>query len=198
MNILLIIALALILLPIAGLLINHLYVTRKLRKFVHQKIKKIETLLKKLDSNDLIYEAEIVTIVEDPALRHTVYRTLESYGRIELFPQTYLTREKAAEGFLVNWLEFPTELGQAPDAIEFLTMISMNSSDPLDYYVFQYRTIPPHWAAKYNWMLGVTGPYQKDSLPYDVPLRVFSRFNELNKVSPEVEVEWVHEHIGQS
>jgi hypothetical protein len=198
MNILVIIALTLILLPVAGLLINHVYVNQKLRRYARQKFIRMEPLLKKLDSRSPIDETEIIEIADDPALRHAVYNALESYGRLELFPAEYLTREKGAECFLVNWLEYPTELGQAPDEIELLSVITIPDDEPLDYYVFRYRTESPHWAAKYNWMLGVAGPYRKDSLPYDVPLRVFSRFNELNSVSPETEVEWVHNHIGQA
>ena len=105
----------------------------------------------------------------------------------------YLTHEKGAESALVNWLEFPTELGIPPSEIELLEKISFDE-DALDYYVFKYRTQPPHWAAK--WMMGVSGPYSKESMPYDVPLRVFSRFSEVGTVHPNHEVQWVHENIN--
>jgi hypothetical protein len=45
-------------------------------------------------------------------------------------------------------------------------------------------------------MIGVCGPYGKESLPYDIPKRVFSRFYVLGTVSPESEVLWVHNHIS--
>lgn len=197
MNILVIIALTLILLPVAGLFVNHVYVGRKLRRNAHQKLIRLEPLLRKLESGALIDEADIAEIVRDSAVRYAIYKTLENYGCIELFPAEYLTREKGAACFLVNWLEYPTELGQAPDEIELLSIASIPDNELLEYYVFRYRTEAPHWAAKYNWMLGVAGPYRQDNHPYDVPLRVFSRFKQMNTISPEAEAEWVHKYIGQ-
>jgi hypothetical protein len=197
MNTLWVITLTLILLPIVALAINHIYVKIKLRKFAIRKLKRIEPLLKKLESKSGIEESEIIEMAKDPAFRLALYRALEAYNLINLFPTSYLTRERGAERFLVNWLEFPTELGKAPDEIELLEKITLPSTEPLDYYVFKFRTTLPHWAAQYGWMLGVCGPYRKQSLSYDVPIRVFSRFNGENKVDPEEEVDWVHTNIGR-
>ena len=192
-----VVSLALILLPLASLVINHLYVQIRLRKYARRKLKRIQPLLTRLESKSVIPEDEILEMAKDPAYRHALYRALEAYNALSLFPVIYLTREKGAESFLANWLEFPTELGKAPDEIELMEIITISSAEPLDYYVFKYRTKSPHWAAQYGWMLGVCGPYRIQSLPYDVPLRVFSRFNSENKVTPLEEVEWVHNNIGR-
>lgn len=197
MKTLLIITLVLILLPLAVLVINHIYVKTKLRKFASKKLLRIEPFLKKLDSNLLISQSEINEMVRDPALRYAIYRALDTYGILNLFPVTYLTREKAAESFLVNWLEFPTELGKAPDEIELYSKITVAANEPLEYFVFKYRTSRPHWAAQYDWMIGVCGPYRGQSSPYEVPQRVFSRFIGLSQGSPEAEVDWVHNNIGR-
>jgi hypothetical protein len=45
-------------------------------------------------------------------------------------------------------------------------------------------------------ILGVAGPFLKHSRPYEIPLRVFSRFNEIGTISALEEVRWVHAHIG--
>jgi hypothetical protein len=45
-------------------------------------------------------------------------------------------------------------------------------------------------------MIGVCGPYDKMSLPFDSPSRVFSRFNQVEMIKPQAEVNWVHENIN--
>jgi hypothetical protein len=96
----------------------------------------------------------------------------------------------------VTWLEFPTELGRAPDEIKPLAKILLDDGVSM-YYVFKYRSEQPRWAAKLNWMMGAAGPYHSDSTSYDVPKRIFSRFNSVGTISPEEEVKWMHENVNQ-
>jgi hypothetical protein len=173
------------------------YLNRFVNSIALQKFKVIEPLMLKLASNVLVADDEILKLVQNPSLRCGVLRVLESYEKTELFPKQYLTQEKGAEGFLVCWLEYPTELGIAPYEIALEKKVSVQEEDELDYYVFKFRTKMPHWAAHFNWMIGVVGPYWNDSSPYQVPLRVFSRFNPVNSVSPESEANWVHNNINK-
>jgi hypothetical protein len=198
MKTILISALVLILLAGAILFYRDHYVKRKVRKLAAQRYQVVSPLIQKLDSKEGISSMEVLTMVKDPSLRHGVFRVLEAYNRNDLFPAEFLTRERGAEGFLVNWLEFPTELGIPPDEIKFLSIVTILENEPLDYYVFQYKTKLPHWVGQHQWMLGVSGPYRDDSKPYDVPLRVYSRFNTVDTILPELEVQWVHENINQS
>jgi hypothetical protein len=187
----------LFLIVIGILLYKDYYVNRKLRKLMARKYKLFEPLIQKLSSTQVVTEDDILPLAKDPALRVAVLRMLEGYGRKDLFPAAYVTHEKGAESFLVNWLEFPTELGIAPHEITLLTKVTVEENEALDYYVFQYRTMPPHWAAQYGWMIGVSGPYTTTSNPYDIPFRVYSRFNTSDSISAEDEVRWVHAHVGR-
>lgn len=198
MKTLLISALILVVLAAGIMMYRDHYVKRKFRKMAEQKYEVVAPLIKKLASNETVTEDEILIMAKNPAIRHGVFRALELYSRSSLFPAMYFTREKGAEGFLVNWLEFPTELGNAPDEVEFLTTVTLQDGEELDYYVFKFKTKIPHWVGQQTWMIGVSGPYGKDSLPYDVPLRVFSRFNTVGSISPEQEVQWVHNNINQT
>lgn len=109
-------------------------------------------------------------------------------------PGFFYTEEKGAESYLVNWLEFPTELGRAPDEILFQEIVTLELQIRIHYYVFKFRTATPLWAKKLGWMLGVCGPYDSHSTPFDRPGRIFSRFNPIDLISPEAEVSWVHEN----
>ena len=178
----------------AALLYREFYIRRKFRKLSIIKYKRIEPLHRKLTAHADIPEAELSKIAEDPSLRCGLFRMLDAYNKNEIFPAAYFTTEKGAEGHLVNWLEFPTELGNAPDEIAIVSKITLEEG--LDYYVFKYRSQWPLWAKQLGWMIGVSGPYQEKSNPYDVPARVFSRFNRFGSISPEREVEWVHKNIN--
>jgi hypothetical protein len=174
------------------------YIKRKYRKLATHRYNIVAPIIQKLDAKEDVTQSEVLVMVKDPSLRHGVFRILEKYKRTDLFPHEYFTREKGAEGFLVNWLEFPTELGNAPDEIELHTMVTILESEKLDYYVFKYRAKTPRWAGQLDWMIGVSGPYFNDSKPFDVPRRVFSRFKTFDSISAEHEVQWVHENISKA
>lgn len=174
------------------LLYNHYYIRRKFHRLADSKYDVLNPVMQKIASNKTIKDSEILSLVQNASLRYLVYLMLREYNRQDLFPAEYFTHEKGAESFLANWLEFPTELGTAPDEIQLIKSVFINE---MTYYVFKYRTMPPHWAAANNWMLGVSGPYIAEMLPYDTPLRVFSRFNLVSYISPEDEVHWVHKHV---
>lgn len=174
------------------LLYNYYYVRRKSYKLADRKYDILKPVMQKIALNKPVKGTEIIALVQDVSLRYLVYLMLREHNREDLFPSEYYTCEKGAESFLANWLEFPTELGAVPDEIELEKSISI---DELTYYVFKYRTKTPHWAAGNNWMLGVSGPYAAETLPYDIPRRVFSRFNTLESTSPEKEAQWVHKHV---
>jgi len=178
-----------------GVFLTDYFAKRNFKKFITKKYNALSNLRQKLAEAQAISEEEILNLVTQPGLRQAVHQLLTSYGRGELFPPAYETFEKGSESYLTTWLEFPTELGRAPDEIKFLTTVSADSGEV--YYVFRYRSHQPRWAARLDWMVGVVGPYSSVSSPYDVPKRIFSRFNTVGSISPEEEVKWVHENINQ-
>jgi hypothetical protein len=187
---------SLILLAGILLLFKDYYVKRKLRKLIAKKYIAVKPLLKKFSAKEPVSRHEVLEMSKDPSLRLAVFWILNAYSKIELFPDEYLTCEKGAESFMVSWLEFPTELGAAPDNIELVTKVTIKDTETLDYYVFKFNVDPPHWAAD-EWMIGICGPYTKQTLPYALPARVFSRFNLYTSVTPESETQWVHENISK-
>jgi hypothetical protein len=196
MKTILIIVLATFFLVGVLLLVKDHYVKRKLKKLIEIKYRAIKPIIVKLNANESVTSTEILMMAENPSLRIAVFRILQIYDKSELFPDLYMTYEKAAESFLVNWLEFPTELGKVPDNIELLTKVTLTGVEVLDYYVFKFSAGIPRWM-KYGWMIGTCGPYREQSHPYDTPAKIFSRFNVLGSISPESEVQWVHENINK-
>lgn len=171
-----------------------LYVKRWLRNLADKKFAVIRPLVERITMMEMVTTEEIMDFASDPAIRLAVFRVLESARSQHLFPEKFYTQEKGAESFLVNWLEYPTELAAVPDEIGPCEKITMSNSNFV-YFVFNFRTTQQGWTRK--WMMGVVGPYKPDSLPYEIPQRVYSRFNTVDELSPEKEARWVHEHINR-
>lgn len=198
MNILLVSIIGLIIIACVWSFYRVFYVKRRSRKRAIEKLKIFEGLIRKLSAKDSINDNDINGLAENPSTRHALFGILDGFGRQELFPHEYLTLEKSAESFLVNWLEFPTELNGTPDIIELFTKITLTENHhPIEYFVFKYKKTPPPSGLPTGWMLGVTGPFGPESKPYDIPQKVFSRFNELGTISATEEVRWVHSNISR-
>jgi hypothetical protein len=130
---------------------------------------------------------EVYRLAADPATRSVLYRALRALGHADLFPAAQTSAEAIAESDLVVWLLHGNELGAAPDEIELVSAIDRAGPPaPGRYYLFRFKTSPPHWAAASGWMAGVAGPYAPGEEAFDQrPGRVFSRFEPFDSRSPE-------------
>jgi len=114
-----------------------------------------------------------------PLTRGRLYDLLAELGRADLFPARYRSPVALAESDLAYWLAHPDELGDAPEEIELLGSVerSRRGGRTAEYFVFRFRTQPPHWAAAAGWLAGIAGPCIRSE-----PLRTmmddtFSRFD---------------------
>ncbi|WP_317170228.1 hypothetical protein [Winogradskyella eckloniae] len=171
---------------------------RKRRQTDLLRFNRIKPLYDKLINGLEVNRAEVLNLAKDNKTRELTYQILEEHHKLDLFPEAYFTIISAAESHLVNWLEFPTELDKIPDEIEHLEEVTIDfDGNNVLYHVFKYKTYEPHWAADNGWMLGVVGPYFKDSKPYDFANATFSRCSsKLGEVTPKDEAEWVHKNIA--
>lgn len=190
--VILLVCVVLVLIVPAMLLLWDYYVKLRQHHLIRKKCRALATLIEKLEARVAISEQETIAIAQNPSLRLALFHTLKVFHRDNIFPGAFYSEEKGAESYLVNWLEFPTELGRAPDEILLLKIVTLELQIHMHYYVFKFRTATPRWAKKLGWMLGVCGPYDADSMPFERPGRIFSRFNPVDMISPEAEVTWVH------
>ena len=171
------------------------------RKLNDLRFNRVKPLYDKLKIGVDLTPEEVKPFAADLLSRETTYQLLSEHQKSSLFPEELFTIEKAAESNLANWLEFPTELDACPDEIEYIKRVGIDFDQQnhlVFYEVFKYKTYEPHWAAKDGWILGVVGPYFEDSKPYDFPQATFSRVSStLEKVTPDEEAKWVHEHISR-
>jgi hypothetical protein len=134
-------------------------------------------------------------------VRNYLFDRLQKIGKEDLFPKKYRTQEAFAEANMVDWLAHPAELGRVPDEIELMKAYSMDlggQEGVCDYYVFRFRMLPPHEAAKEGWLAGVAGPFrQKDEPTTNALGHTFSAFEKWESRSPEDHLKRIRELIEE-
>jgi hypothetical protein len=120
---------------------------------------------------------ELAGIAQSPRDRYWLFDFLRSIGREDLLPPSCRDQSKLAEGNMVDWLCFGTELGREPNDIELIHVETRSrSSGPrlisrlkkrqlVDYYFFKYRVTEEHWSKKNGWMVGMAGGYARADQP---------------------------------
>ena len=81
----------------------------------------------------------IEDLAKDLTQANLLHGTLTQYGKAGLFPAQLNNEEYLAKSDLVHWLTYPTELGQAPDEIEYVGKIKYLFKKEV-YHVFRYRS----------------------------------------------------------
>lgn len=81
----------------------------------------------------------IESLARDLEYANMTYHILQRQGKAHLFPAECATEEYLAKSDLVRWLTFPTELGKAPDAIEYIGKVKYLFKKEV-FHVFKYRS----------------------------------------------------------
>jgi hypothetical protein len=139
----------------------------------------------------------VAGVAADPESRKWLFDGLQKLERFHLYPAAYRTQAALAESDLVSWLIHPTELGRAPEEIELVQSVPFDTQTDAgwaDYYLFRFRTAPPHWAARYGWIAGVSGPFLRKDAPSIQALGdTISTFTPWDRKTPAEHVEDVRE-----
>jgi hypothetical protein len=138
--------------------------------------------------------ADLERFARDRTTRQVLHDLLKQTERLSVFPREFLTWEAMAEANLIGWLNHPNELASPPDEIELMKKVPAPGSDG-HYFVFRYRVLEPHWAAKDGWMAGVAGPYDLSGEPAPYARGTFSRFEAYDSRTPEDHVEVTHRAV---
>ena len=142
-------------------------------------------------------EAELMAFASDRGTRRVLYDVLDQQRKLHLFPRQFATWEAMAEADLTAWLVHPNELGSPPDEMELVTRVPAPGTQ-LQYFVFRFKTKPPHWAAKDGWLVGVAGPYDVSQTPNPYGANTFSRFESFESRTAEQHVAMIDRGSGRA
>jgi hypothetical protein len=150
--------------------------------------------------DEIVPPGLLLKIASFAETRKTLRTLLRKLNRPELFPDRYETQEALAESEMVDWLAFPTELGQPPDEIELMEIVSTGApGDEYDHYVYRFRMREPHWAAEEGWMAGVAGAFaRRDAPTTEASGDTFSSFSAWESRAPREHVAAVGALLGEA
>jgi hypothetical protein len=130
-----------------------------------------------LDREVNVPDSELEWIAESPRDRFLLFQGLSRRGLGDRLPRQCLDQSKLAEGHMVDWLCYGTELGREPDEMELIRVESRNRSkarriirflakrETVDYFFFRFRVTEEHWAKEDGWMVGMAGGYPRRDQP---------------------------------
>lgn len=152
---------------------------------------KMFALLGLIKYGEIPKESYIIDVVKSSECRYWFFSNLLELDKEYLIPKEYYTQEKIAESNMVNWLTYPTELGQPPDEIELMKTVSVNDSGEIyDYYLYRFKTNKPHWAAEDGWMAGISGGFPRSQSPtISSNGSTFSNFTKWDERTPQEHIE---------
>lgn len=111
--------------------------------------------------------SELEWIAQWPRERLWLHRKLTEMGRTDDLPESCRDQAKLAEGQMVDWLCFGTELGREPSEIELVHVecrdvkFGRGKAKPTDYYFYRFRVTEDHWSKESGWMVGMAGGFQR-------------------------------------
>ncbi len=110
---------------------------------------------------------ELEWIAQWPRERMWLREHLVEMGKADKLPAVCRDAAKLAEGHMVDWLCFGTELGREPDEMELAHIERRYEDDgedeqrPTDYFFYRFRVTEDHWAKEDGWMVGMAGGFQQ-------------------------------------
>lgn len=114
-----------------------------------------------------VEQAELDWIAESPRERYWLAVLLDDLGHKRRLPEACLDHAALAEGAMMEWLTFPTELGREPDELERVHVevrpvkIGRAKPRPTSYHILRFRVTSEHWAKEDGWMVGMAGGFQE-------------------------------------
>src|SRR5208283_182453 len=94
----------------------------------------------------------------------------------------------------------PNELGAAPSEIQMIRRIPVIAPAQQrsgGVFLFRFRAVPSHWAARRGWMAGVAGPYWDNEEPPDLASGTFSELTPFDALTVEQHVASLREALNK-
>ena len=156
---------------------------------IYLKSSEINTLIEKLSNYELNFECKLFIlkykIINNMKINNNVItellsnkdkinklvNVLERIDALNLLPIDDIKQDEIARAEMINWLEYPTELGKKPDSIELLGKFDYNGYD-----CYEYKFKSNDFRIK-DYMLGVVGGYEKNKITTNDTGWTFSKFD---------------------
>lgn len=129
--------------------------------------------------------ASVRELAEHDGTRALLLQALERAHAVALFPAEFWTRQALARSHAIAWLEYPTELGAPPRALEWVAEVREDDG----YYVVMRYQAPADHPEPDTWRVVIAGPYVGDHPPAASPFHTFSDFEPIDSATPREHVQ---------
>lgn len=115
----------------------------------------VYALMTLLKLGESVSREEVSALAEDVVYASMAYGALAESGKAELFPAELADEVYLAKSDMVHWLTYPTELGRAPDRIEYVGRVGYLFKRKV-YHVFKYCSDSDNLGdgLKGKWLIG--------------------------------------------
>jgi hypothetical protein len=135
----------------------------------------VEPIGEKLADGEEVSAREVAELARLPQTRPFLYEMLKHFEKIDLFPDQYKDLKSQGEAQLAYWMMHPNELQDPPEQIELIETCPREiDGKESDFLVFRYKMEHGHWAGD-EWLLGLSGPFFRNDVPYSGIASAFSR-----------------------
>jgi hypothetical protein len=167
-------------------------VERGARKRDQKLVARLDPLGRKLDAGEPVSTQEIASLAAHSEIRYFLFTALRRMNRADLLPTNYCSTVAQGESALAYWMMHPNEMGEPPEAIEFVESVRRRTDGKeAEFYVYRYRMAAGHPDAEDGWQLGLAGPMNPEGEPYTDMPAAFCRGGDIyGKVKPSELVDW--------
>lgn len=134
-------------------------------------------------------QAAIDRLAQDLGYAAMTHALLEKHGLASRFPAACSTEAYLAKSDLVHWLLYPTELGQAPDEIEYIGKAKWLLKKDV-YHIFRFRSDSPTLSddRRGRWLIGWSSSDGGTFSNFDL-------YDEYAKATPEATVKYIKKKL---
>ena len=94
------------------------------RESLQRRYKRIQPLYDRVENEQPITTEDVRKFASNILTREATFNLLKDHDLQHLFPNEFLSVEKAGESYLANWLELPTELDGCPDQVNHVKRVT--------------------------------------------------------------------------
>ncbi len=117
-----------------------------------------------------------------------VLRILDTIEKTSILSNIDISQEQIAYSEMKNWLQYPTELGESLDKLQYVSRFEYSG---YEYYVYKFTASSEALVDK-GYMLGVAGGYEKNSLSLDQTGHIFSKFEVIGSDPVQQALDIIH------
>ena len=128
----------------------------------------------KILNNMKVLDEKINTLKKEDEKIYTLYSVLERLNKNETYLKD-ISQERIAKSEMINWLEYPTELGAVPDKIELLGEFNFN-----DQKIYAYKFSKENFKISGD-LIGISGGYPLDKVSSNASGYTFSDFENVEE-----------------